>query len=169
MTVAPPPDGTVTPLSPRATAPAPWIGTAAWLRTQCRLARRPRIESGWASLRGAGHARNQDAVLAAAPLFAVADGVGGGSAGELASSQLLAWCRDIPPNAWRRPETLAARLREADAALAQALHALSPGGRSATTFAGAWLRADGRSLVAMSATRASCSCGPAATRGGSPA
>ena len=148
MTGAPLPDGAATPLSQHGAASAPWTGPAAWLRRQRRLVRRPRIESGWASVRGAGHARNQDAVLAAAPLFAVADGVGGGSAGELASSQLLAWCRDIPASVWRRPETLAARLREADAALAQALRALSPGGRSATTFAGVWLRPDGRGLVA---------------------
>lgn len=148
MTGAPPSDGTVTPLSRRDAVAAPWAGPAAWLCKQRWLAGRPRLESGWASVRGVGHARNQDAVLAAAPLFAVADGVGGGSAGELASSQLLAWCRDIPVSAWRRPETLAARLRGADAALAQALQTLSPGGSSATTFAGAWLRADGRGLVA---------------------
>ena len=97
---------------------------------------------------GAGHERNQDAVLAAAPLFAVADGVGGGSAGELASSQMLAWCRAIQPADWRRPEALAAKLRESDAALASALERLSPGGRSATTFAGAWLRSSGHGVVA---------------------
>ena len=121
---------------------------ADWLRQQLGLASRPRIECGWASLCGAGHERNQDAVLAAPPLFAVADGVGGGSAGELASSQMLAWCRTIPPADWRRPEALAAKLRESDAELASALERLSPGGRSATTFAGVWLGRGGRGTVA---------------------
>ncbi|HLL20355.1 MAG TPA: PP2C family serine/threonine-protein phosphatase [Rubrivivax sp.] len=142
------PDGSTTPLlrpPPRQSAPT---SPLQWLQLQWQLARRPRIESGWATLCGAGHAHNQDAVLAAAPLFAVADGVGGGSAGELASSQLLAWCREIPRAVWRRPEALAARLRQADGALAQALHELSPGGRSATTFAGAWVGNDGRGCIA---------------------
>jgi serine/threonine protein phosphatase PrpC len=143
-----PPDDAVTPLVPQRLPPAPRHGMADGLRAQWSLARRPRIESGWASVCGVGHERNQDAVLAAAPLFAVADGVGGGSAGELASSQMLAWCRAIAPADWRRPEALAAALRASDAALANALARLNPGGRSATTFAGAWLRRSGRGLVA---------------------
>lgn len=142
------PGGSATPLMPPPVDPLPRATPVQWLRQQWRLARRPRIESGWASLCGAGHAHNQDAVLAAAPLFAVADGVGGGSAGELASSQLLAWCREIPRSAWRRPETLAARLHQADAALADTLQRLNPGKRSATTFAGAWLGANGRGCIA---------------------
>ena len=149
MTFGPAPDDAATPLVRRGAAdddtPA---GPLAWLRGQWRLMQRPRLESGWASACGTGHARNQDAVLAAAPLFAVADGVGGGSAGELASSELLAWCRALAPADWRSAEALATRLRDADAALATTLESLSPGGRSATTFAGAWLRPDGRGLVA---------------------
>ena len=148
MTPASGPDGSATPLRQQRVEPVPPSTPLQWLRQQWRLARRPRIESGWASVCGAGHARNQDAVLAAAPLFAVADGVGGGSAGELASSQLLAWCRDVQPSAWRRPDTLAAKLRQADSALADALRRLNPGGRSATTFAGAWLGPDGRGCIA---------------------
>lgn len=106
--------------------------------------RRPTIESAWASLRGVGHSRNQDAVLAAPPLFAVADGVGGGKAGELASSQMLAWCRLIGPDIWRHAERLAQHLRGADAAVAAGVQALNPGGPSATTFAGVWLGGNGR-------------------------
>ena len=143
-----PPEDSVTPLVQQRIPPAPHRSAADWLLQQWALARRPRIESGWASVCGVGHERNQDAVLAAAPLFAVADGVGGGSAGELASSQMLAWCRAIQPADWRRPEALAAKLRESDAALASALERLSPGGRSATTFAGAWLRSSGHGVVA---------------------
>ena len=143
-----PPEDAVTPLVQQRLGPAPHRSAADWLKLQWALARRPRIESGWASVCGAGHERNQDAVLAAAPLFAVADGVGGGSAGELASSQMLTWCRAIQPADWRRPEVLAAKLRESDAALAGALQRLNPGGRSATTFAGAWLRSSGHGVVA---------------------
>ncbi|MDP9912399.1 serine/threonine protein phosphatase PrpC [Variovorax boronicumulans] len=143
-----PSEDAVTPLVQHRFMPAPRRSMTGWLRHQWSLVRRPRIESGWASLCGAGHERNQDAVLAADPLFAVADGVGGGSAGELASSQMLAWSRAIQPADWRSPEALAAKLREADAALANALERLSPGGRSATTFAGAWLRRSGHGLVA---------------------
>ena len=150
MTTAPPtpPDDAVTPLVQQRIAPPPRRGVADWLRDEWAQARRPRLESGWASVCGASHERNQDAVLAAAPLFAVADGVGGGSAGELASSELLAWCRMIEPSDWQRPEALAEKLRESDAALASALERLSPGGRSATTFAGVWLGRSGRGVVA---------------------
>ena len=149
MTPGPtPPDDAITPLVRRRISPAARLGPADWLRRQWLLARQPRIECGWASVCGAGHERNQDAVLAAAPLFAVADGVGGGSAGELASSEMLAWCRMIEPADWRSPKALAAKLRESDAALAGALERLNPGGRSATTFAGAWLRGNGHGVVA---------------------
>lgn len=117
-------------------------------RAQWRRLRRPAIESGYASLCGSHHGRNQDAVLAHAPLFAVADGVGGGSAGELASSQLLAWCRDIAPTIWRDAAALAQRLQAADAVLAERLRDLHTQGPSATTFAGAWLDAKGRGHIA---------------------
>jgi serine/threonine protein phosphatase PrpC len=118
------------------------------LRQQWALVRRARLQWGWASLCGASHERNQDAVLAAPPLFAVADGVGGGSAGELASSELLALCRQAPPAARRDAQALSSWLREADAELARRLQALGSGGRSAATFAGAWLGRSGRGLVA---------------------
>jgi serine/threonine protein phosphatase PrpC len=149
MTALPtPPDDAITPLVGQRLPLARRVSAADRLRRQWLLACRPRLESGWASVRGAGHERNQDAVLAAAPLFAVADGVGGGSSGELASSELLAWCRRIEPPDWRSPHALAAKLREADAALAAALERLNPGSRSATTFAGVWLRSNGRGVVA---------------------
>lgn len=144
MSFAPPPHGAATPVgrSPRMQAAEP--ARRSWLREQWTLVRRPRLEFGWASLRGAGHSRNQDAVLAAPPLFAVADGVGGGDAGELASSALLAWCRSIGPREWRDADRLAGRLRGADQALRGALEELSPGGTSATTLAATWLGTNGR-------------------------
>lgn len=108
---------------------------------------RPILESAWVSVRGTHHERNQDAVLAAQPLFAVADGVGGGSAGELASSKLLEYCRSIPHNAWRGSKSLSAAMVQADQALGQSLREVAPG-PSATTFAGVWLRRTGRGLLA---------------------
>lgn len=137
-----------TPLRPTVLRrPALRLQFTGWLQRQWHLARRPRLENGWASLCGAGHARNQDAVLAAPPLYAVADGVGGGRAGELASSQMLAWCRSIPSTAWQDAKSLAEWMRQADDALANSLQSLNPGGLSATTFAGAWLAHSGRGHV----------------------
>lgn len=107
------------------------------------MLRRPRIEVGWASLCGSNHDRNQDAVSVAAPLFAVADGVGGGRAGELASGGMLAWCRAVPHSVWQDPTALAALLPQADEALAATLRPLNLGGPSATTFVAVWLRRSG--------------------------
>ena len=118
---------------------APALPRMGWWVRQRMLVRRPRFETGWATLAGPSHPVNQDAVLAAPPFVAVADGVGGGKAGELASSAMLAWCRSIAPAIWRDPQRLAAQLIEADAALSLRLAPLNTGGPSATTFAGAWL------------------------------
>lgn len=117
------------------------------LRRQAMLAIRPRIEVGWASRCGTYHAHNQDAVFAVAPLFAVADGVGGGRAGELASSEMLAWCQALPPTLWRDANALTVHLPQADEALAARLRTLEPSGMSATTFVAAWLRPGGRCHV----------------------
>ena len=120
----------------------------AYFRNQWGLLQLPRLESAWVSVCGTSHPHNQDAVFASSPFFAVADGVGGGSAGELASSQMLAWCRTIPIQTWQNAESLAVWLQQADDALAQSLHALNSKGDSATTFAGAWLSKNGRGHIA---------------------
>ena len=143
-----PDDGRTPVQAVRTDKPHPWSRALVWLRFQWQLLKRPRIESGWASMCGTSHSRNQDAVFAMAPFFAVADGVGGGSAGELASSQMLAWCRTIPRSAWKHSESLAEWLRQADDAIAESLQAVNPHGVSATTFAGVWLSASGRGNIA---------------------
>jgi PPM family protein phosphatase len=120
----------------------------AYLRNQWGLLQLPRLESAWISVCGTSHPHNQDAVFAAFPFFAVADGVGGGSAGELASSQMLAWCRTIPIQTWQNAESLSVWLQQADDALAQSLQALNSKGDSATTFAGAWLSKNGYGHIA---------------------
>ncbi len=138
-----------TPLqSVRTANPQPWDRALGWLRLQWQLLKSPRIESGWSSVCGYSHSRNQDAVFALAPFFAVADGVGGGSAGELASSQMLAWCRTIPRSAWQDSESLSQWIRQADDVLARSLQAVNPEGGSATTFAGLWLSPNGRGYIA---------------------
>lgn len=118
------------------------------IQKQIALARRPRIEVGWVSECGLDHSRNQDAVLVERPFFAVADGVGGGSAGELASSQMLAYCSRIPAHVWKRTDHLSAWLKQSDRVIEEALRALEAPGPSATTFAGLWLQPDGRANLA---------------------
>lgn len=105
------------------------------------------LESAWVSLRGTGHDRNQDAVLVSPPAFAVADGVGGGSAGELASSKMLEYCRRIPEQTWRSPALLSRCLARADGVLRDSLREHTPD-PSATTFAGVWVDHRGRGVMA---------------------
>ena len=93
----------------------------------------------WAAVsrRGSRGGANEDAVLARPPhFFGVADGVGSGSHGEVASQVALRYCaaaQDL------RPEALVRQVWDADAAVATALAALSdrPG---ATTLVALWLR-----------------------------
>lgn len=105
------------------------------------------FESAWVSLRGTSHDRNQDAVLVSPPVFAVADGVGGGSAGEVASSKMLEYCRRIPEQTWRSPVLLSRCLAQADGVLREALREHTSG-PSATTFAGVWVNRRGRGVMA---------------------
>ena len=107
----------------------------------------PIIECAWVSLRGKGHDRNQDAVLVAHPLYAVADGVGGGSAGELASSSMLEYCRAIPRRTSRNADCLSKCLEQADEALSRNLREYTSN-PSATTFAGVWLNRCGKGVLA---------------------
>ncbi len=53
----------------------------------------------WASLTNTGHRRhaNEDSVIAQAPIFAVADGMGGHSAGDLASAAVVNRLSQMPP------------------------------------------------------------------------
>ncbi len=62
-----------------------------------------RVKQNWAATTDIGRVRshNEDAVLASPPLFAVADGLGGHEAGEVASSIAIETLRDHAP---RRPD-----------------------------------------------------------------
>lgn len=94
----------------------------------------------WASysLRGIEHETNQDAVLvhSRSGYFAVADGVGGGSHGEIASQVALDTLAQIQTP---KPRALLEQLRRADERVRMALASLSdqPG---ATTLAVLWLK-----------------------------
>lgn len=105
------------------------------------------IECSWVSICGTTHSRNQDAVFANFPFFAVADGVGGGSSGELASSKILEFCEAIPRSIWKNTKKLQTKLIESDLVISSELAKVTIG-PSATTFAGIWLRDFNNALVA---------------------
>ena len=98
---------------------------------------------GYASDRGLRREQNEDSLIAADPLFAVADGMGGHEAGEVASSICVRTLGDAAFVGEHLPEIgapeLRALLRDADAGIRDAT-----GGRAGTTLTGAVLvREDG--------------------------
>ena len=93
---------------------------------------------GYASDRGLRREQNEDSLIAADPVFAVADGMGGHEAGEVASSICVRTLGDAPFVGEHLPEVgpdeLTALLREADSRIREAT-----GGRAGTTLTGAVL------------------------------
>lgn len=97
------------------------------------------FEAAAASARGSYHPENEDSTLLKAPppaLVAVADGVGGGAQGKLASLTLIECIRELTPALLAREEPLRQWLHDADTAVAQeiAAHTDKPG---ASTFVAA--------------------------------
>jgi serine/threonine protein phosphatase PrpC len=96
---------------------------------------------GYASDRGLRRDQNEDSLIAADPVFAVADGMGGHEAGEVASSICVRTLGDAPFVGEHLPEVSASDLqlllREADAGIREAT-----GGRAGTTLTGAVLVRD---------------------------
>jgi len=124
---------TPTPTESAAPARRPWAG--GW-------------RSAYATARGLRHAANEDCCLHApsadAPAFcAVADGVGGGAFGEVASHALARHCAAAPPEIRRDPARLAAWVKQGDAVVREAIARRGdrPG---ASTLAAAWLFPWGR-------------------------
>lgn len=93
---------------------------------------------GYASDRGLRREQNEDSLIAADPVFAVADGMGGHEAGEVASSICVRTLGDAPFVGQHLPEIgaddLRVLLRDADAGIREAT-----GGRAGTTLTGAVL------------------------------
>jgi protein phosphatase len=106
------------------------------------------FEAGFVSERGVARARNEDACSCSPtlerPVFCgVADGVGGGAHGDLASRVLLEHCADAPRKTYRNPARLSDWIVRADAKVRQAVaaHTTRPG---AATLAAMWLVARGK-------------------------
>ena len=100
------------------------------------------LTAAYASEAGSGHARNEDCCShvpsAERPGFCgVADGVGGGAHGEIASSVLLTHCAQAPKEAYRDPARLIDWLTRADAQVREAI-ARRTDQAGAATLAAAW-------------------------------
>ena len=78
---------------------------------------RVEIAAGARTERGGGRRVNQDAVLAAFPVYAVADGMGGHDAGERASAAVLAALTPLRGRRDVRPEEVVAALEHARASV----------------------------------------------------
>ena len=132
-------------------------GTPLHLTTRLLLAPRDHarwrggFEAGFASERGAARARNEDSCTCSPtvdrPVFCgVADGVGGGAHGDLASRVLLEHCADAPRKTYRNPARLGDWIVRADAKVREAIAARSnrPG---AATLAAMWLLWPGKAHI----------------------
>lgn len=92
---------------------------------------------------------NEDRVFARAPLFAVADGMGGAQAGEVAAQIAIDQLQDGLPDGPGSPEErLTAILLEANALIHDSSRADSARSGMGTTFTAAYLDADGGLAVA---------------------
>src|SRR5213080_227517 len=67
-----------------------------------------------ASDTGRKRRRNEDSYVIAPPLFAVADGMGGAQAGEIASKLAAAALEDTDPGAMSGPERVTSLIQEAN-------------------------------------------------------
>ena len=120
----------------------PWSG---WVARQTW---RGGLFSAFASATGTAHALNEDCCLhspaADRPVFcAVADGVGGGAHGEVASHALVQHCAAAAPEVYRDPVRLADWLKQGDAVVRAAIARRSEQ-RGASTLVAAWFLSSGR-------------------------
>jgi PPM family protein phosphatase len=110
------------------------------------------LSAAYVSEVGLGHAQNEDCCSHVpsgdAPSFCgVADGVGGGAHGEIASSTLLAHCARAPKEVYRDAGKLVAWLTQADMQVREAIARRTerPG---AATLAAAWFVSPGAAMIA---------------------
>lgn len=109
------------------------------------------LEAAYASEAGPRHETNEDCCIhapsAAAPvLCAVADGVGGGAYGEVASNALIRHCAEAPPEVYRDSGRLVEWLRKSDAVVREAIARRSERA-GASTLVAAWFLPLGRAHV----------------------
>jgi formylglycine-generating enzyme required for sulfatase activity/serine/threonine protein phosphatase PrpC len=109
------------------------------------------LRAAYASVTGTSHARNEDCCShvpsADRPDFCgVADGVGGGAHGEVASSVLLRHCAQAPKSVWSDPVKLVAWLAKADVEVRKAI-ARRTDQAGAATLAAAWFPTPGLAYV----------------------
>jgi len=90
---------------------------------------------------GLYHPKNEDSVLASSPFYGVADGVGGGELGDLASRTLLEHCASLTSPL--TPSAIVRHVIDADRVIAQTLHDHN-GARGASMVSGVWLNAEGK-------------------------
>jgi len=123
----------------------PHVTRTAWPRRSWRWL--GGLKAGYASEAGSRHGCNQDscthAPSAERPGFCgVADGVGGGAHGEIASSVLLSHCADAPRTTYRNPDRLVEWVIQGDARVAEAI-ARRTSQAGAATLAAAWFPTQG--------------------------
>ena len=109
------------------------------------------LRAAYASVTGSSHARNEDCCShvpsADRPGFCgVADGVGGGAHGEIASSVLLSHCAQAPKATWSDPAKLVQWLAHADGKVREAI-ARRTDQAGAATLAAAWFPSPGLAYV----------------------
>jgi serine/threonine protein phosphatase PrpC len=109
------------------------------------------LTAAYSSEAGSGHARNEDccshAPSADRPGFCgVADGVGGGAHGEIASSVLLSHCAQAPREVYRDPALLIEWLARADEQVREAI-ARRTDQSGAATLAAAWFPSAGTAYL----------------------
>ena len=123
-------------------------------RKQARQWLAPALESASTTRCGSYHNVNQDCCLVLQGRFyGVADGVGGGAFGEVASRVLLDYC--VKAADIRDPKSLCNHVRSADAAVQSAIERRSPGAAGAATLVCAWLQGHRGHLVHVGDARAS--------------
>jgi protein phosphatase len=97
------------------------------------------VDSFWATHTGRQRRHNEDNYYAAAPVFVIADGMGGAQAGEVASEMLVkAFKSGLPPDG-SPEEKLAAVISEANERIHESAHADRERAGMGTTVAAAYL------------------------------
>lgn len=132
-------------------SPTPTESPTALPRPVERRHHRGGLEAAFASEVGLYHTSNEDccahAPSADAPVFcAVADGVGGGAFGDVASNALVGHCAAAPEAVYRDAKQLAGWLQQSDAVVREAIarRGNRPG---ASTLVAAWFLSSGRAHI----------------------